>query len=494
MLLMWVSRHAIAPRYNDWEMSHSDSLRLSAVNHSSELPAAGSLPGGVISRALKRRRQADNSKSHDITKMARTHSVPELDDKGSGVRNPIDIVIAWDENGHAGLNADTLNTPCGKQSSQTISESAILAPHEYVSSMPSKGVRTALIDSLNVWVEVGPKQLDCVKDVVKMLHNSSLILDDIEDGSRLRRSCPAAHAIYGTAQSINSATFVYVRAVQKVLHNARSEEAMPILLTGLERLFIGQSWDLYWSYNIICPSEEAYLSMVDHKTGALFCLLTKLMQAYSPFDFSHSANQPEQVSFDNFGRLFGRFFQIRDDYPNLTSSSYTDQKGYCEDFDEGKISYLIVHCLQAKPQFKDSICGIFRQRTLEGVSTQAKEYILKCLRKAGSLEATKSLLNGLEKDLEKEIGKIEDLTSEANPMLRVLVKSLSLSTDRWSEDLSEKTTRNDIVSHKMALSLHCVSFSVVLHGITGSRHQNSHHTPSHKIMVGLGQPAPPVVR
>ena len=390
---------------------------------------------------MKRRRQPDNSKSRDVTERPRTHSVPEFDDKGSGVRNPTDTAIALDKNGHTGLNAGTVTTPCGNQSLQTISESAILAPHEYVSSMPSKGVRTALIDSLNVWIEAGAEQLDCVKDVVKMLHNSSLILDDIEDGSRLRRSSPAAHAIFGTAQSINSATYVYVRAVQKVLYNVRSEEAMPVLLTGLEHLFIGQSWDLYWSYNIICPSEEAYLSMIDHKTGALFCLLTNLMQAYSPFDFSYSADQPEQVNFDNFARLFGRFFQIRDDYLNVTSPSYTDQKGYCEDFDEGKISYLIVHCLQAKPQFKDSIFGIFRQRTLQGgqsVSMQGKEYILECLRKAGSLEATKSLLNGLEKDLEREIGKIEDLTGEGNPMLRLLVKSLSLSMDRWSDDTSDQ--------------------------------------------------------
>ena len=418
-----LSRHATVPRHKDWDPSFSDYLPLPAVNHSGKLSTAGSLPSGVVTRTLKPRRQPDNTKCHDITETAHRHYGLGFDDKGSGVRDPIDST------------ADTLTTPWGN-----ISESAILAPHEYVSSMPSKGVRTALIDSLNVWIEVGPRELDCVKDVVKMLHNSSLILDDIEDGSSLRRSCPAAHAVFGTAQSINSATYVYVRAVQKILYGVRSEEAMPVLLTGLEHLFIGQSWDLYWSFNVICPSKQAYLSMVDHKTGALFCLLTKLMQAYSPFDFSYSADQPEQLNFEKFARLFGRFFQIRDDYLNVTSSSYTDQKGYCEDFDEGKMSYLIVHCLQAKPQFKDSIFGVFRQRTLQGgqaVSTQGKEYILECLRKAGSLEATENLLNGLEKDLEREIGKIENLTGEENPMLRLLVKSLSLSMDRWSEHVSE---------------------------------------------------------
>tara|TARA_Y100001970_G_C14189591_1_gene834547 strand:- start:1518 stop:1922 length:405 start_codon:yes stop_codon:yes gene_type:complete len=38
----------------------------------------------------------------------------------------------------------------------------------------------------------------------------------------------------------------------------------------------------------------------------------------------------------------GRFFQIRDDYVNITSPTYWRSKGFCEDFDEKKVSYLFV--------------------------------------------------------------------------------------------------------------------------------------------------------
>jgi geranylgeranyl pyrophosphate synthase len=41
--------------------------------------------------------------------------------------------------------------------------------------------------------------------------------------------------------------------------------------------------------------------------------------------------------------LFSLFFQIRDDYINLTDINYWREKGFCQDFDEEKISYLITY-------------------------------------------------------------------------------------------------------------------------------------------------------
>ena len=42
-------------------------------------------------------------------------------------------------------------------------------------------------------------------------------IDDIEDNSRLRRGIPVAHSIYGIAQTINTANYVYFQGLQKVL-------------------------------------------------------------------------------------------------------------------------------------------------------------------------------------------------------------------------------------------------------------------------------------
>lgn len=50
-----------------------------------------------------------------------------------------------------------------------------------------------------------------------MLHNASLLIDDIEDNSNLRRGIPVAHNIYGVPQTINSANYVYFLGLEKVL-------------------------------------------------------------------------------------------------------------------------------------------------------------------------------------------------------------------------------------------------------------------------------------
>jgi geranylgeranyl pyrophosphate synthase len=99
----------------------------------------------------------------------------------------------------------------------------------------------------------------------------------------------------------------------------------------MKNLHIGQSYDLYWTRSMECPSEEEYLEMVDKskrlmhttasedlcllkysETGGLFRLLARLLLAHQ--------TQLEQSELDNFVSLTGKYFQIRDDYENLASA------------------------------------------------------------------------------------------------------------------------------------------------------------------------------
>lgn len=302
-------------------------------------------------------------------------------------------------------------------------DTAIVAPARYISSMPSKGVRSSLIEALNNWLDVPQKSLKIINSIVDLLHNASLILDDIEDNSPLRRGKAATHAIFGHAQAINSANFMFVQAVQEA-RKLSDPSAVDILLDDLENLYLGQSWDLYWKYNLVYPSVNGYLNMVDNKTGGMFRMLLRLMQAESA--------RISIFDFDRLSLLFGRFFQIRDDYLNLRSSAYSDQKGFCEDLDEGKFSYPIVHCLEFHPQFKDHIMGIFRQRpatlTLgsQPLSKETKMHVVDYLRAAGTFKACWMYLTEMETEIEAEIGKLERATGETNPMLRLLAARLSV--------------------------------------------------------------------
>lgn len=108
-------------------------------------------------------------------------------------------------------------------------------------------------------------------------------VDDVEDSSILRRGIPVAHSIFGTAQTINSANYVYFCALQELL-NLNNPTAIQIYTEELCNLHRGQGMDLFWRDTLTCPSEDDYLEMVGNKTGGLFRLAVKLMQAESTSD------------------------------------------------------------------------------------------------------------------------------------------------------------------------------------------------------------------
>lgn len=323
-----------------------------------------------------------------------------------------------------------------------VDDQVVLEPYRYLSSLPSKGFRDQAIDSLNAWLKVPPKSAKMIKDVVKMLHSASLMLvfscciafknrltrprlDDLEDGSPLRRGKPSTHNIYGTAQTINSATYQYTEATGMAAELS-NPACFRIFIEEVQQLYVGQSYDLYWTHNALCPSISDYLKMVDKKTGGLFRMLTRLMLAESPIS--------DKVSNDTLNLLsclIGRFFQIRDDYQNLASADYAKQKGFAEDLDEGKYSFTLIHCIQtleSEPRSTGDamqLRAFLMKRRLEGkLSAEAKREVLATMKKTKSFDYTLGVLRQLHGELEKEVGSLEARFGEENFLLRMLLEML----------------------------------------------------------------------
>ncbi|KAF7592691.1 hypothetical protein BBP40_012593 [Aspergillus hancockii] len=158
-------------------------------------------------------------------------------------------------------------------------EKIIRGPLDYLLSIPGKNVRGRLISAFNEWFHLPAEKLDIVKEVIELLHTASLLIDDIQDASRLRRGQPVAHSIWGIAQTINSANYAYYLAQEK-LHKLQDPQAFDIFTQELLSLHRGQGMDLYWRDALVCPSEE-YIQMVTHKAGGLFRLAVGLMQIQS---------------------------------------------------------------------------------------------------------------------------------------------------------------------------------------------------------------------
>ena len=101
---------------------------------------------------------------------------------------------------------------------------------------------------------------------------------------------------------------------------------------------VGQGMDIYYTKNKIIPTMEDYYKMIEYKTGMLFLSMLDLL------------NEKNNTVVFNYSIIlkFSHFYQIRDDYINLTDPVYWKEKGFCQDIDEQKISFLITFAYNNK--------------------------------------------------------------------------------------------------------------------------------------------------
>ncbi|OAL05280.1 geranylgeranyl pyrophosphate synthetase [Phaeosphaeriaceae sp. SRC1lsM3a] len=272
-------------------------------------------------------------------------------------------------------------------------ERILLGPYDYLYGHPGKDIRSQCIAAFNLWLKVPPERLETITGVVGMLHTASLLVDDVEDSSILRRGIPVAHSIFGTPQTINSANYIYFKALQDLLR-MNNPKLIEIFTEELLNLHRGQGMDLYWRDSLTCPSEADYLEMVGNKTGGLFRLAIKLMQAESAV----------QVDCAPLVSTIGLLFQILDDHLNLSpTSGYSTLKGLCEDLTEGKFSFPVIHAIRADPS-NQILINILKQKTND---EEVKRYALRYMESKGSFEYSKRVIGELREKVEGLVGGIE---------------------------------------------------------------------------------------
>jgi len=185
---------------------------------------------------------------------------------------------------------------------------------------------------------------------VELIHNFSLLHDDIQDQSRLRRGRPAVWTIWGTAQAINAGDTLYTLAYISLARLAETAspalalQAHTILETACLKLTQGQYLDLSYETrkNLSLPD---YWPMVEGKTAALLAACAELGSLVG------GADETAQSAFQQFGFYLGLAFQALDDWLGLWGDAALTGKSTDSDLVAGKKTLPVLYGLSQNGEF-----------------------------------------------------------------------------------------------------------------------------------------------
>ncbi|MBN1324091.1 MAG: polyprenyl synthetase family protein [Methanotrichaceae archaeon] len=191
---------------------------------------------------------------------------------------------------------------------------------------------------------VGGNPLDVVPAAVaiELVHNFTLIHDDIMDNADLRRGKPAVHVLWGTSGAILAGDTLYSKAFQ-ILSGAKADpgkvlSSMGMLSQTCASICEGQWMDLDFEGRDEVFEAE-YMEMIEKKTGVLYGASAWIGAMLS------GGSQEEVAGLEEYGRLTGMGFQIHDDILDLTVPAEVLGKRRGGDLVEGKKTLIMIHAM-----------------------------------------------------------------------------------------------------------------------------------------------------
>lgn len=218
--------------------------------------------------------------------------------------------------------------------------------------------------------------------LVEFVHTASLIHDDIEDNTDMRRGKPAAHLTYGLDVALNAGSWLYFQAARCINDEDLSPQLKNTLynmyLTELRRLHLGQSLDIQWHRDKqFIPEQDQYLAMTRLKTGTLASL------AAQTGALAGGATADEARFLGETAASTGIGFQVLDDVINLTSGNKGKKRG--DDIVEGKKSLPVILHLKENPGDRKMIADCFTQAAAEGPDSPVVEKCVTLLNDSGAV-------------------------------------------------------------------------------------------------------------
>ena len=261
--------------------------------------------------------------------------------------------------------------------------------------------------------------------IPEVIHNGTLIADDIEDSSALRRGKPCTYRIFGLDISVNLSQAMYFIPMLVLRENKGKitlEQANRIyeaFVRGMVNLCLGQAMDLAWHRGLANADDatvEQYLQMCTYKTGTLARVAAEIGAVLA------GAGDGVVEKVGRFAESIGVAFQIQDDVLDLTGVKFAEGKGGVGmDITEGKRSLMVVYTLKrATSEDRSRLLEILKMHTRD---KNLREEAIEIIKRYGAIEYAKELALRLRKESWSEVDRVMP-PSEAKEMLSALADFL----------------------------------------------------------------------
>jgi geranylgeranyl diphosphate synthase type I len=214
---------------------------------------------------------------------------------------------------------------------------------------------------------------------IELVHNFTLIHDDIMDNADIRRGRPSVHTMWGTSGAILAGDTLYSKAFQILGQTAVDPRlvlsSMDMLSRTCTAICEGQWLDLEFEGRGRV-SEAEYMEMIEKKTGILYGASAGIGATLS------GASKEVVRGLDEFGRLTGMGFQIQDDVLDLTAPESVLGKRRGGDLIEGKKTLIAIHAFDHRVRL-----DIFGRKD---ATAEDVENALAALESSGSIDYARS--------------------------------------------------------------------------------------------------------
>lgn len=178
---------------------------------------------------------------------------------------------------------------------------------------------------------------------VELLHNMTLVHDDIEDQSELRRGKPCIHITYGIPMAINVGDAMLIKvfeiANQAAIPENRCRKLVSLVAKRAYEITWGQAYEFnMWNRKDV--REDEVIRLLRNKTGALTGLSTEAGA------IAGGGTEQQRKLLGEFGETIGIGFQIIDDVLNVSGNVKEYGKEIGGDIREGKKTILAAHLLR----------------------------------------------------------------------------------------------------------------------------------------------------